>query len=600
VRCILHLGEAEKCSQLATRNSQLATRNSQLATLAVLALCFDVHAASTPQHDELARTVSLVPEATLVTDTPDGNLQTLIGRFDIGLTRAELRDSRVVVEAVRRFVLKNDALFFRSPPTDEMALWSSNEPRTDGTVTFFDIVQSTAGIEWIDSSIVLQLDNESAHLLSISGDIRISSFSPIVVHELTRDDVAAIVDLTADYERGEARLKRGIDPFSESVVWRFEHRGGTGTLDEETQLVTASSPTDSATKHRTCAITARDLTRDSSGRVDNISTVSTTTYVANEACEGDEHFFGSNCDFKLRDMAYNQPIEQIDDAADGPGANVALDYIRDLPCTTVTPSFASTNINDMEQREAYVALKQAQRFARQKFFLPVPPQSVESIEFHTDYDTDSSVFGNASYNDFFVEMYFENGMVSPVVVWHEYGHHVANMYGDLSNLCADFIDEGDSIDEAIGAAMVATVLAVGTTSTYGAAVALGVGLADVHHDGVSIRVFGIGSCDPANPHRGARPFAQAYWEVMSNRNCSNNSCSKVQTAFINTASSLIPGRNQVVHQDEVARSLAFALSATPANTTYSSIVSFMNSRWLQVMTAPQAGALRAVFTHHGI
>jgi hypothetical protein len=557
----------------------------------------DVAAASTGEHEKLARSLTLSPNITFVNDTPDGNLQTLIGRFDVGLHREQLRDAAMVLDAVKGFVKNNSSLFFTAPPRDELAEWSlAGEPRVDGAVTFFDLNQTTQRVPWLDSTIVLQIDNESAQLISLSGDIRVSTFSPVSVQELTEAEAAEFVGLSAELERGAARFRRGIDPFTESLSWQFEYAGGSGLLDEESETVVLDVPSDGAVVYKNCTIAYRDLVRDGSGRVTDILVVNPTLYSATEKCEGDTHILDNNCDFKLRDMLHNQAIEQIDDHSDGPGANVSLDYIRNIPCSTAVPNFNSTSSNDAEQREAYVAMKQIARTAREKFFSQFAPQSNESVELNTDYDdTDAPAY----YSDFWSEMYFDNGAVFPHVVWHEYGHHIANMYGNFSNTCTAFIDEGDSLDEAIGAASAATILATATTSTYGAARNLGVGHASVHATAANRRVYSANAC-LVTPHFAAQPFAQAYWEVLSNRNCDNIYCDVASTAFINTASSLIPGAAQVAFQDEVARSLAYALSASPANTTYGSLLSFMNSRWLVNWTPAQALAVRGVFTHHGI
>jgi hypothetical protein len=434
-------------------------------------------------------------------------------------------------------------------------------------------------------------------MMSISGDVRLSVLSPIAVRELSDIEAAAIVGLAIELEGGDARFVRGIDPVTESLSWQYEFSGGSGLIDEETEIVVRNASSDGAVVSRSCGISYRDLVRDGSGRVTDISKRSPTVYTTYEICEGDTHFFDDNCDFKLRDMAHNQALEQIDDAADGPGANIAQDYIINVPCSTVNPNFNSTNSNDAEQREAYVALKQVARTARQKFFSQYTPQSNKSVELHTDYD--GGQLSNARYDDFFEEIYFFNDSVAPHIVWHEYGHHVANMYGNMSNNCTAFTDEGDSIDEAVGAATAMTVLATGTTSVYGAAVSLGIGLYGPHSSSNGPLVYGASACN-GTPHSAARPFAQAYWEVLSNRDCLLNGCPESTAMFINSASSLIPNATQTAHQDEVARSLAYALSATPASTTYASVVAFMNARWVLALTGPQAAKLRAVFTHHGI
>jgi hypothetical protein len=150
--------------------------------------------------------------------TPDGNLQTLIGVFDVGLNEESVREPDMVIDAVRRFIGQNTELFFAVRPTAELAKWSMpSRPRQEGAVTLFELEQSTVNVKWLSSGIVLQVDNGTGRLVSMSGDLRLSSFSPVALRPLTDVEVADILGFGEELARGALRLERGIDPATESL-----------------------------------------------------------------------------------------------------------------------------------------------------------------------------------------------------------------------------------------------------------------------------------------------------------------------------------------------------------------------------------------------
>jgi len=351
---------------------------------------------------------------------------------------------------------------------------------------------------------------------------------------------------------------------------------------------------------------------DTNNRITNVRSVSGSTGPTVPLqpdhlipCEGDEIWFTSNCTFKLRDMQHNQALEQINDGSTGDGLD--QEYVGEYPCSTTNPSFPSNLSNNSEQRRAFTYLAQVAEASKVRLFQQVTPGQNTGVELHTDWFVAT---GSARYDDQDHDIQMKDGTVSPELVWHEYGHHVANMYGNFSNVCNPFIDEGNALDESVGAmvsmitlarltldgAVAATVL----HPTYGAVNSMGIGVNE-HSSTDNILTYDNTLCPngPTGFYQAAQPFVQAFWEVLSNRNCVSG-CSTSSNAYVTGGSGGIRSSGtETQHEMGISKGLAKALALTPANTTYGSVLGFMRSSWVDSFGTTDSNNLYAVFDHHG-
>lgn len=507
----------------------------------------------------------------------DHETQTIIGRYDLGLSSGF--SDREASAQLRRFVDAR-ADWFLPVAGGDLADWrlEAVEGDVDG-LRVLRFTQWSDGVHWFDSEIVASFFESDGALHSISGELRQSiplkgyvPGSSLGIDPATRKLVKEEID-------SERRVLRRV--------------GLDGRLLTERAI-------DDSTVTRNCSITSREWVTNGSGFVTDARSFS-GLYTTSTRCEGDEIWFTSDCTFKLRAASAGRGLHQlVDGSDDGLGQN----YEVTAPCSTASPTFSSTSANNAEQRNIFVWLSEAANVSNAYFFAAVPPEATDKVRPHTDYSIMSGP--TARYQDQTREIFFNADGVSSTAIasWHEYGHHVANMYGNLNDECNPFVNEGDPIDECVGAMTGMVVMyglkADGVEFSYGAARDMGLGGGanlSPHSTTSGPLVYSQGLCNNSI-YIAAAPFAQAFWEVLGNRDCNLTNCSTGVYAFRDSTSSLTSvGEN--AHTVAIAKSLASALKLTPANTTFSSLLSFMNASWVTSFNATDAAELRAVFQHHG-
>jgi hypothetical protein len=364
---------------------------------------------------------------------------------------------------------------------------------------------------------------------------------------------------------------------------------------------------------RQCNIALRDFSRDAAGQVNDIATYWVAPLTRLETCEADESPASVTCTFKLKHEAHNQGILQISDGNDEVTPALAQDYERTLPCSTINPSFTSTAINNVDQTEGFAHLKQVARSAYAKFFSQVAPSSNSGVRLYTDDDLPDLFYGSsfAAYNDVTNSIQFEPDYIRPDVLWHEYGHHVANMYGNFSDFDCDYnVNDGNALDEAVGTATALVTLATAYSATYGAGRRSGLAnkFENPHSSVHGTHSYSQALCDSANssdsaiakaaPYWMAASFAHPFWELLSNRNCALQTCDETHAHFRSVGGIVIP-TSEVAYENAIAKSLAYALANTPSSISFNSIIACMKSSWIGTFTPVQRTRMCEIFNHHG-
>jgi hypothetical protein len=526
-----------------------------------------------------------------------GAIQTILGHIDLALEAGDVGNPDRIVAAAASFVADNNDFFLPTCRSGIPATFRYSRSYSFDDTLIIEIEQYASQYKLASSQIILGVDPLAGTLTSLSGGIR-CALAPDGEPQISPKDLSAYLprgssDTVTSYEVL-------MDAHTGHFVWDVQTDSSSFRLDDRTRSPLFISNGDGAV-YRTCSFDYDDFARDSSGRTIDVTDSTGALLARSEACEGDEVWFTSNCDFKMRDTQHDQPLNQILDGSNGPGTNTAQNYIRTLACSTTTPAFTSTSLNSKEQREAWVWLKQAARTARLRFF-DLEPAASAAVTLHTDWDGGQVAMGaSARYDDSSKKIYFNNGSVRADLVWHEYGHHVANMYGDFDDTpCVYQVDNSDALDEAVAAAFSMVTLSTGGFyPTYGAMNQMGVGLPGPHSASRGPTTFSSALCTGNALYPNARPFAQAFWEVLSNRNCSIQTCNESVGQYASSGG-VISGVAESTFENHIAHSLAYALRITPSNTSFGSIVSSMTYKWITPFGVIGASDLRAIFSHHGL
>jgi hypothetical protein len=184
------------------------------------------------------------------------------------------------------------------------------------------------------------------------------------------------------------------------------------------------------------------------------------------------------------------------------------------------------------------------------------------------------------------------------------------MYGNFSNWDCDYnINDGDALDEATGTVTALVTLATAYSATYGAGRQSGLSYTFEHPHSSTYGTHSYspwicgtaGNSDPVIANEAkywmAATFAQPFWELISNRDCSYQACVEAQSQF--RSAGVVSGFSEANFESAIAKSFAYALANTPSSTSFNSVIACMKAGWVGTFTPVQRKALCEIFIHHG-
>lgn len=524
----------------------------------------------------------------------------VIGRF-AGSGNAE--------RSVRAFVDAHASFFGVSGPIRDGQLVLTGEDVVDEnlSVAYFD--QVVGGLRIWDAEVTASFWN-NGDIHSINGILYAAEYRAATPPAASLDEVLAIVthDLGISVEAasfapqavdGMTRFvrddgfwaERGYNIRREAVEWRAWMPEGDVRIDETLGVVVDMfSHEDYGYDGVTTACNVRrpNYPRDVNGLATSLNTQS-GTQVSGLTCGGDDWFGTCYWHLKRQPAGLSHPIARVDDA------NGSEQEIVQACTSGATPSFTDTGGDYMREQTAFWSSHAMRGFILQNVWANITPNRTANVDSHHD----DEIFGGpcGAWSDIFTAIYMPTACSGQGDQWmHEYGHYVVWSYDDVSNECIAGSNEGNPLDETLANcfAMVTATDDSSISPDYGALASLANQGPAPHTTAGTIQILQVNCA--VDEHFIGRPFEQAVWEILFNRNCSNGTCSST-SGFGNQ---LWVGESQEAVIDHVGTALGSALKVLGPNITFAQVRAQFVSRVRTDSGNTIGDRVLAVFSHHSI
>lgn len=180
---------------------------------------------------------------------------------------------------------------------------------------------------------------------------------------------------------------------------------------------------------------------------------------------------------------------------------------------------------------------------------------------------------------------------------HEYGHYIVWTYDDLSSNCVQGEDEGSAVNETLAEIFSGFFARVNRKidARYGAYSGTGT---DPHTGPDTVLLHDINCAGGDNyGHDLGGAFEQAVWELLFNRDCSIDACSR-DTRTNGNRIWRRASRDDV--QRHVGAALGYALNVLGQNVTHQQVAAQMLEKISSDSGRETKNRARAVFIHHGV
>lgn len=323
-----------------------------------------------------------------------------------------------------------------------------------------------------------------------------------------------------------------------------------------------------------------------------------TTLGSAISCDGD-NFFGT-CTWKLKreEGGLSHGMARVEDES---GFNNELE-ISDPGCDT-PPTFNSANVDDLEEQTALYSIHRS-RLSMLDNAWNLTGSTVDrqaNVDIHVDHNShpDMDTPAGAFFDTFQTSIHLGSLSSRDMdIMFHEYGHYAHWVYGDMSINCTQ-ADQGLPLGESVANSFAYVTALEEMILTYSAVQGMGGGQAPQPHTNGTSRLtqtLDLFPCDTQDEHLIGRPFEQAVWELLWNRNCLTVDTCTNSMAFGNTVW-IGATRDQV--NTHVARSIGSALKVLGFSFNYNQLVVQVEERIRLTSGVDTRDRARAVFDHHG-